>query len=147
MDSLFQRPLRVHLIALFAYTLLAIVMTLPLALQLGSSLLGTDSNAINDTYFSVWIFGWQAQQLIADPLNLFQGNIFFPFPNTLAFSEIILPAALFYVPFEFATGNPVFAYNLVVLLTFPLNAIRHVFVRAGLVSDCRYRNAARRRSG
>lgn len=122
MNSFFQRPLRVHLVALVAYTVLAVVMTLPLALRLGDTLLGTDSNAINDTYFSVWIFGWQAQQLIADPVNLFQGNIFFPFPNTLAFSEIILPAALLYLPLEYASSNPVFAYNLVVLLTFPLNA-------------------------
>lgn len=122
MNSFFQRPLRIHLAALVAYSVLAVVMTLPLALRLGDTLLGTDSNAINDTYFSVWIFGWQAHQLIADPVNLFQGNIFFPFPNTLAFSEIILPGALLYLPLEYASGNPVWAYNLVVLLTFPLNA-------------------------
>lgn len=123
MDSILQRPLRVHLVALAAYTVLAVLMTLPIALRLGDTLLGTDSNAINDTYFSVWIFGWQAQQLIADPLNLFQGNIFFPFQNTLAYSEIILPAALLYLPIEYATANPVLAYNLVLLITFPLNAL------------------------
>ena len=86
-----------------------------------SALLGTDSNALNDSYFSVWIFGWQARQLIADPLNLFQGNIFFPFPQTLAFSEIILPGALTYLPLDYATGNPVLAYNLVVIASFALN--------------------------
>lgn len=97
-------------------------MTLPLALHLSDHLLGTDSNALNDTYFSVWIFGWQAHQLIAAPLNLFQGNIFYPFQNSLAFSEIILPGALVYLPLAYASGNPVLAYNLVVLLSFPLNA-------------------------
>ncbi len=122
MKSLWQRPNAFHFFALFAYSLLTVVMTYPLAFRLGDTLLGTDSNALNDTYFSVWIFGWQAHQLIADPLNLFQGNIFYPFPNTLAFSEIIFPAALWYLPLEYATGNPIFAYNLVVLLTFPLNA-------------------------
>ncbi|HZQ05451.1 MAG TPA: hypothetical protein VFD70_02655, partial [Anaerolineae bacterium] len=110
-----------HLLALVAYAILACVMTLPLVLNLSDHLLGTDSNALNDTYFNVWIFGWQAHQLIADPLHLFQGNIFYPFPNTLAFSEIMLPGALLYLPFAYATGNPVLSYNLVILLTFPLN--------------------------
>ncbi len=118
----FARPYATHGIVLFLYTLLAIVMTFPLSFHLSDHLLGTDSNALNDTYFSVWIFGWQAHQWIADPLNLFQANIFYPFQNTLAFSEIILPGALFYLPLEYATRNPVFAYNLILLLSFPLNA-------------------------
>ena len=121
MNNFLNRPFRAQWLVLLAYSVLTLLMTLPLALQLGDHLLGTDSNALNDTYFSVWIFGWQAHQLIADPLNLFQGNIFYPFQNTLAFSEIILPGALWYLPFAYATANPVFAYNLIVLLTFPLN--------------------------
>lgn len=123
MSSFREHPLRFHLLALVLYSALVLVMTLPLPLHLGDQLLGTDSNALNDTYFSVWIFGWQAHQLIADPARLFQGNIFYPFQNALAFSEIILPGALFYLPFASATQNPVLAYNLVVLLTFPLNGM------------------------
>lgn len=116
-----EHSFRFHWFALLLYSALAIGMTLPLALQMSDHLLGTDSNALNDTFFSVWIFGWQAHQLIADPVNLFQGNIFFPFQNTLAFSEIILPGALWYLPLAYATQNPVLAYNLVVLASFPLN--------------------------
>ncbi|MBI4675333.1 MAG: hypothetical protein HY741_27125 [Chloroflexi bacterium] len=122
MKAFLHRPFTIHLLVLCGYGVLTLAMTFPLALHLGDQLLGTDSNALNDTYFSVWIFGWQAHQLIADPLNLFQGNIFFPFQNTLAFSEIILPGALLYLPFAYASHNPVFAYNLVLWLTFPLNA-------------------------
>jgi hypothetical protein len=116
------RSLLIPLGALVAYTLLTLILLLPLPLHPSHQLLATDSNAINDTFFSVWIFGWQAHQLIADPLNLFQGNIFYPFQNSLAFSEIILPGALLYLPFGLATSNPVLAYNLVLLLSFPLNA-------------------------
>lgn len=122
MNFIVARPYRAHLVALLVFTLLAVGMTVPLAFRLSNSILATDSNALNDSYFSVWIFGWQAHQLIADPLNLFQGNIFYPFPNSLAFSEVILPGALLYLPFDYATGNPIFAYNLVLFLTFPLNA-------------------------
>lgn len=117
-----KSPYALHVVIFILYTLLALGMTAPLAFRMSDHLLGTDSNAVNDTYFSIWIFGWQAHQLIADPLNLFQGNIFYPFQNSLAFSEIILPGALLYLPLEYATGNPVLAYNLIVLLSFPLNA-------------------------
>lgn len=122
MNFLFKTPQRIHFIVLLGYTLIAVVMTYPLAFRLNDSLIGSDTTALNDTYYAVWTFGWQARQLIVDPLNFFQGNIFYPFPNTLAFSEIVLPGALLYLPIEYATGNPVLAYNLVILLSFPLNA-------------------------
>lgn len=122
MKSFWNRSYAPHLVVLAAYILLAVVMTLPLVFQMGDHLLGTDINALNDTYLSVWIFGWQAHQLIADPINLFQGNIFYPFQNTLAFSEIILPGALLYLPLESATANPVLAYNLTLLIVLPLDA-------------------------
>jgi hypothetical protein len=98
-------------------------MTWPLALHLGGSLVATDRSALDDAYLTVWIFGRGAHQLLTDPLHLFEGNIFYPFAHTLAFSEIILPGTLLYLPFAYATGNPVFAHNLVVLLSFPLNAM------------------------
>ncbi len=112
-----RRPLQ----ALVLFSLLAIVMTWPLAARAGDSLIKTDNNALNDSYFGVWTFSWQAHQLVRAPLQLFQGNIFYPFPDTLSFSEIILPEALLYLPLEFATGNPILAYNLVVLALFALN--------------------------
>ena len=105
------------------FIVLTVVMTFPLALNAGHALIGTDSNALNDSYFGVWTFGWQAHQLLNDPLHLFEGNIFYPAHNTLAFSEIIFPEVLMYLPLELATGNPILAYNLVVLLLFGLNGL------------------------
>src|SRR5712692_3619959 len=64
------------LFALLIFSLLSVGMTFPLALHAGEALIGTDSNAINDSYLSIWIFGWQAHQLLLDPVHLFQGNIF-----------------------------------------------------------------------
>jgi hypothetical protein len=111
------------LFVLGLFIVLTVVMTFPLALEAGHSLIGTDSNALNDSYFGVWIFGWQAHQLLADPLHLFEGNIFYSLHNTLAFSEIIFPEALMYLPLELATGNPILAYNIVVLSLFALNGL------------------------
>jgi len=108
--------------ALAVYSVLSIVMTWPLVLHLGDGLLATDSSALNDTYFCIWILGWQAHQLVTDPLHLFETNIFYPFPDTLAFTETIFPGVLAYLPLQALTGNPVLSYNLLLLACLPLNA-------------------------
>jgi hypothetical protein len=92
-------PRSVHIGALVAYSVATLVLTLPLALRLGDSLVATDQSALDDAYLTVWIFGRGAHQLLTDPLHLFEGNIFYPFAHTLAFSEIILPGTLLYLPF------------------------------------------------
>lgn len=45
-----EHSFRFHWFALLLYSALAIGMTLPLALQMSDHLLGTDSNALNDTF-------------------------------------------------------------------------------------------------
>ena len=113
-------PRSVHIAALVAYSLATLVLTLPLALRLGDSLVATDQSALDDAYLTVWIFGRGAHQLLTDPRHLFEGNIFYPFAHTLAFSEIILPGM---PPTCSRTRQKLMlAHNLVVLLSFPLNA-------------------------
>lgn len=43
-----------------------------------------------DSYFSLWRLGWIAHQLVQAPARLFDGNIFHPESNTLAYSDAIL---------------------------------------------------------
>src|SRR5581483_3658837 len=56
------------------------------------------------------------------PLDLFQSNIFYPYPNTLAFSELLLPVGLLALPLTLATDNPIFSYNLALLAMLWLDA-------------------------
>ena len=42
-----------------------------------------------DTALNAWVLAWVAHQLPIDPAHLFDANIFFPEPRTLAFSEQI----------------------------------------------------------
>ena len=50
--------------------------------------LGTWSRMDNaDTALNAWIVAWVAHQLPVAPLALFDANIFYPEPRTLAFSE------------------------------------------------------------
>ena len=43
-----------------------------------------------DVYFNMWRLQWIAHALSTSPGNLFNGNIFYPEPRTLAFSDAML---------------------------------------------------------
>ncbi|HWX25714.1 MAG TPA: hypothetical protein VN083_11750, partial [Vicinamibacteria bacterium] len=66
---------------------------------------------------SIWSMAVVRHQLPRHPLHLFDGNAFYPYGDTLAFSEHLFVPALLGAPFALATSNPVLAYNAVVLLT------------------------------
>ena len=56
------------------------------------------------------------------PADLFDANIFFPLPNTLAYSEHLFSTALLALPIQHFFNEPVVTYNLSLLATFPLAA-------------------------
>ena len=76
-----------------------------------------------DAFFSVWRLAWVAHQLTTDPLHLFDGNIFYPEPRTLAYSDAMLLPAVVLAPFQWAGARPIVVYNLLLLSTFVLNAV------------------------
>ena len=104
------------LAVLLLFVLLAMVFTWPLALHLGSAVEDTQ-----DALLNVWIMAWDGHALFSDPGHLFDANIFYPYPRTLAYSELLLSNALLSWPITLLTGNPVLGYNLVLLLTFVLS--------------------------
>ena len=92
---------------------LTLVMTNPLALHLASAV-----EDKQDALLNTWIMSWVGHGLITDPVHLFDANIFYPYSNTLAFSETLLPQALLALPVSLAFDNPVLGYNLVLLFSF-----------------------------
>ncbi|MBI4757713.1 MAG: hypothetical protein HY783_01730 [Chloroflexi bacterium] len=98
------------------FVFLTLAFTFPMGQHLGSAV-----EDYQDALLNVWITAWDGHQLLADPLRLFDANIFYPYPRTLAFSEIILTNALVSLPINLATGNPVLGYNLALLLSFVLS--------------------------
>jgi hypothetical protein len=90
--------------------LLALAHTWPLVTA-PATLSRTDSA---DGLLNQWILGWVAHALVSQPLSLFDANIFFPEPRTLAFSEHLAVPALFSAPVFWAGGSPVLAYNITV---------------------------------
>ncbi len=98
----------------FALTLL---MTNPLVLHLADAVEDKQDGLLN-----TWIIAWVGHALTTDPLHLFDANIFYPYRNTLAFSEVLLPQGLLALPINLASGNTVLGYNLVLLFSLLLAA-------------------------
>jgi hypothetical protein len=95
---------------------LAIVHTWPLATSPG--ILSRNDTA--DTILHEWIMAWVAHQVVANPLHLFDANIFFPEPHTLAYSDHLFVQSMMGAPLLWAGASPVLVHNLVLLAGFAL---------------------------
>lgn len=97
---------------------LTLLQTWPLARYLGSAVADW-----HDPLLNAWIIAWEGRQLLLDPLHLFDANIFYPYENTLAFSEILLSVSLPVLPLLWAGLPPLAAHNSAFLLSFFLAAL------------------------
>jgi len=114
------RALRSHwTLAALVFALLAIVHTWPLVTEPGT----LSRNDNGDAQLNEWILAWVAHQLPRHPLQLFQGNIFYPAKDVLAFSEPLIVPALMVAPALWLGASPVLAMNLAMLIGFALTGL------------------------
>ena len=92
------RPFTRELLILLAFTLVTALMTWPWVTRLKDAVVDP-----GDPYLVSWILWWDYYQTFHDPLHLFNANIFYPLPYTLAFSENDYGIALLFFPL-FALG-------------------------------------------
>jgi len=109
---------RATVAALLLFVVLSLVLTYPLALHMAGAV-----EDRQDALLNVWITAWDGHQLLSDPLGLFDANIFYPYPRTLAYSELLLGNGLLALPVTAATGNPVLGYNAALLFSFVLSGL------------------------
>ena len=96
---------------------LAILMTWPLVTGLGS--LGRTQSTDSDGQWSIWNVAWVARTVVADPLDLYDANIFHPRRTTLAYSEANILEGLIGAPaYWLSGGNPWLTLNVVMLAAF-----------------------------
>ena len=95
---------------------LAILHTWPLASAPGV----LTRNDVADTVLHEWILAWVAHQLVTNPLNLFDANIFHPEPNTLAYSDHLIVQSLMGAPLAWLGGSPVLVHNIVLIAGYAL---------------------------
>ena len=98
--------------------LLAIAHTWPLASAPGT----LSRNDNGDAQLNEWIMAWVAHQLPRSPARLFNANIFYPAPDTLAFSEPLIVPALMGAPLQWLGASPVLVFNVVLIAGFALSA-------------------------
>ena len=109
------RPREFFLISL-AGLALAVILTWPLASNLGG--LGRTLDVDADGQFAIWNVAWVARTIVADPLRLFDANIFHPHKTTLAYSEANVLAGVVGAPAWWLTGNPWLTMNVAMLFAF-----------------------------
>ena len=96
------------LFALLFYTVVTLLLTAPLPLHVFQ----TVARAIRpDVWLNLWALAWTSEHLLTDVVGLFDANIFFPHPNTLAYTDHFIGEALLGAPAYWITGSPVIAYN------------------------------------
>jgi hypothetical protein len=101
------------------FVLLTLVLAAPLTLSPATRALPLSA----DTRLFLWTISWDVHALLHQPLAIFDANIFFPEPRTLAYSEHLIGSALLGAPALLATGNPVLALNVIVLLSCILSGL------------------------
>jgi hypothetical protein len=116
---------------------LTLIATWPLALRLTDSLPGD----YGDPVFVSWAIGWVSGTLtdaLAQPTalgRLWDANIFFPERQTLAFSEHFIGQALIALPFYWASGNLLLAYNVAFLSSFLLTGLGTFLLTRALIAS------------
>ena len=100
-----------------AFAAVTVLMTWPYARSLDSgTIVGFDP------FLQIWLSEWIQHALATDPLRLYQANIFYPFAQTLAYTDANVPGALLAAPLRILTGDPLLTNSLLVLATFVIAA-------------------------
>jgi len=110
---------RRHWPVLALFTTLTVVMLYPLSVHLLSMV-----PEPTDPLLNVWRMQWNVHAFLGGPAQLadiFNANIFYPFPLTLAYSEHFLMMSMQALPLLLLTDSHMFGMNLSVLVTFVLS--------------------------
>lgn len=102
------------LIVFIYFFIASLFVTFPLILHLHDYTYG-----IGDELLITWIFNWDIYSLLHNPFAIFSANIYYPYPNTLSFSDIFITLAIIVALPTLIVGEPMVAFNsaLIVSLT------------------------------
>lgn len=99
-------------IAAAGYLVVALVLVWPVPLYLSTHFMG---DPFGDPLLNAWILGWDADRLRHGLYGLWQAPLYYPAPDTLAWSEHLLGIAVLTAPIYWLTGNIVVTYNIAVI--------------------------------
>lgn len=114
----FTEAMRRGLTAAGIYAVLTVVLLAPLWGQFGSAF----PHDAGDPILNTWIF-WHGSRTVPLSSAWWNGPMFFPAPNAIALSELLLSVLPLSWLVQVLTHNPVAAYNAVFAVSFPLCAL------------------------
>jgi hypothetical protein len=109
---------RVHALALGCYTLLGLIVTFPLVLQLNTGIIGNQSGAV-DGFLGIWNVWWAAEALKHARPPFATSLLFYPDGLDLFWQTLSLPQGLLAAPLTLVAG-PLVAYNVLIIAGFVL---------------------------
>jgi hypothetical protein len=115
-------PWWVALVGLGFHGLLVGWLTWPLAAHAATHLPFTNWVCGCDTLNAAWSLTHQSRVLLAAPLSLAEGNIYWPARHTFLYGEAGFGALPYFLPPFWLTGNPALALNLTFLVSLTLTA-------------------------
>jgi hypothetical protein len=111
---------RAAAVALGCYGALVVLCTWPLAAHLGTHLPLTIETCRFDLRQMIWALAWQTHALTTDPGQFFEANVYHPTPHALLYADAGYGALPFFMPTMLATGNPILAANVMILVAITL---------------------------
>jgi hypothetical protein len=84
---------------------------------------GSHAMMNGDPATMAWTLQWMSRALVHDPLHLYAGNVFFPYPHAVTLSDPIVTLALLNIPVRLVTSNPWVGYNLLIFAAYYLSCV------------------------
>ncbi len=94
------------IIVFIIFLISSIYITFPLIFHLGDYTTG-----LGDEMVIAWIQNWVIHALTTNPLSLFNANIYYPYENSLAFSDVFITSSILSFPILKIINEPIAAVN------------------------------------
>lgn len=112
------------LAATVVYLLLTLLMAWPLVSSFGQAVpVRLDRNLENDALLNLWVLSWATHALTTNPATLFDANIFYPDPFSLAYTDHQLGVVPIFALLWALLGSPAAAFDAHYLLAFVLTGL------------------------
>lgn len=101
-----KKNLLCPIIAFLIFVAASIYITFPLIFHLGNLATG-----LGDELVISWIQNWVIHSILTNPLDIFNANIYYPYQNSLAFSDLFLTSSILSILPLKIIGEPITAVN------------------------------------
>lgn len=107
-----------HLGPLLIFAFFSLIMTYPLVFHMDDHV----PSDLGDPLYTIWVLSWTSHSIGSGFEGLWDANNFYPHQKTLLFADHIFGLSILAAPLAGLTGNFIFSYNFLFILSFFLCA-------------------------